>query len=418
MPQKRSRKMPFLAGFLCAAFLGYIGWSYLAIPARTYAATVTYENNEIPAEPISLDWPTQGQAAIATTDQGILATFGKQQSAPTASMAKVMTALAILKEKPLGVGEQGPEIIFTQADVDIYNKYVAQNGSVALVRAGEKITQYQALQALLLPSANNMADTLAIWAFGSLENYVTYVNDYAGKLGMNTSHFADASGFNPATQSTPIDLIKLGKEALKNKVLAEIVSQESATIPVAGTIRNSNRLLDDGDGFIGLKTGTTDQAGGCLLWAATYNVGTTPVTIIGVVMGTADRNAAMIEASQLLLSAKNNFAERTIVKKGVTVGNYTLPWGERIEAITADDIKTVTWKGVKTETRVSLDTTSGTIAQGDTVGKLLGTSTTVGSGEIVHSVPVIAKDSASPPNLWWRVTHPLETWQIRFGKYT
>ena len=117
---------------------------------------------------VDLPWPAYGQGALAAQDYGILQTHGEQKAVPMASVAKVVTALAVLKQKPLAVGEQGPTITVNSDDVAIYNSYYTQGGSVVKVEAGEQISEYQALQALLIPSANNMADTLARWAFRSL----------------------------------------------------------------------------------------------------------------------------------------------------------------------------------------------------------------------------------------------------------
>ena len=118
----------------------------------------------------------------------------------------------------------------TQADVDIYNRYVAQDGSVVPVTVGEKITLYQMLQALMLPSANNIADSMAIWAYGSLQNYSLAANKYVAAHGMNITHIgSDASGLAPDTVGTAHDLVLLGKLAMEHPVLSAIVGQQTAT---------------------------------------------------------------------------------------------------------------------------------------------------------------------------------------------
>jgi D-alanyl-D-alanine carboxypeptidase (penicillin-binding protein 5/6) len=156
-----------------------------------------------------ISWPSVGQSAVAIPGTSILESHGKQTSAPTASVAKVITALAVLQKKPLEIDRPGPSLTLTAADVAIYNSYVAQEGSVVPVSNGEQITEYQMLEALMLPSANNIADSLAIWAFGSLTNYQVYAQHYVTGLGLKSTHIgSDASGYSPSTISSARDLPK------------------------------------------------------------------------------------------------------------------------------------------------------------------------------------------------------------------
>src|SRR5205807_949217 len=103
-------------------------------------------------------------------------------------------------------------------------------------------------------------------------------------MGFSRTVVADASGFSPDTVSTPSELVAIGIAALKNPVIAEIVAQSQAQIPgiPGGIIKNTN-LLFGIDGVIGIKTGTTDEAGHCLLFAARYGAEDgQKVTIVGV----------------------------------------------------------------------------------------------------------------------------------------
>jgi D-alanyl-D-alanine carboxypeptidase (penicillin-binding protein 5/6) len=135
-----------------------------------------------------LSWPTSGQSAVGILNSKVLDTHGIQTPVPTASTAKLITALMVLKAKPLSVGQQGPTITLGPSDLAIYNAYVAEQGSVVQVQSGEQISEYQMLEAMLLPSANNMADSLAIWAYGTLANYSEAANNYIhGSLGLD--HF-------------------------------------------------------------------------------------------------------------------------------------------------------------------------------------------------------------------------------------
>ncbi len=270
------------------------------------ASTQIVDRLDVPAQVPKFDWPTYGQAAFGAHDYGVLATSGQQKPFPMASVAKTVTALAILKQKPLTRGEQGPILTLTNADVAIYNRYVAQNGSVALVESGEQITEYQALQAIMLPSANNMAETLANWAFGSQADYVAYANNLVKSYGMTNTHIVDASGFSPGTTSTAQDLVLLGTRAMANPILAEIVAQTQATLPVAGLVRNVNYQLGE-NGVIGIKTGNTAEAGGCYLMAATRTFDAKhTLTLIVAVMGAPNLATAMRDSLAVLATSYQN----------------------------------------------------------------------------------------------------------------
>ncbi|HSX27887.1 MAG TPA: hypothetical protein VLF60_00355 [Candidatus Saccharimonadales bacterium] len=239
---------------------------------------------------VSPTWPGHvASAAVGASGYGVLATTGQTSPRPTASLAKVITCLAILQKRPLKLGEQGPSIPITAKDEERYHYYVDQNGSVANVQAGTSITERQALEAMLLPSANNIADTSAVWAFGSLDNYRTYASTMLQQMKLtDTKVGKDASGLDPSTTSTAHDLVLLGEIALKNPVIAEIAaSKETSDIPVAGVMPNYNRLVTQ-HGYTGLKLGDSDEAGITLMISTDYTFKGKPVTLVGAVMG-ADR---------------------------------------------------------------------------------------------------------------------------------
>ena len=99
------------------------------------------------------------------------------------------------------------------------------------VSAGEQLSERDLLLALMLPSANNIAETLALRVSGSRDAFIAGLNAEASALGMASTHFADPSGYNPATVSTPGDLVKLARAALAVPALAAVVAARSATLP-------------------------------------------------------------------------------------------------------------------------------------------------------------------------------------------
>jgi serine-type D-Ala-D-Ala carboxypeptidase (penicillin-binding protein 5/6) len=243
-------------------------------------------------------WPAFGQAAFVRTGEAEIHAGPNQHAASIASLAKVMTAYLVLRDHPLGVGQDGPTITLSEADVVDTDRRRAQQESVVSVAAGEQLTERQALQALLLPSANNIAAVLARWDAGSAARFVTRMNAAARELRMTHTRYTDPSGYDDATVSTAADQVRIVERAMHLPVFARIVATPSVTLPVAGPLHNTNRLLGH-DGFVGVKTGSTAAAGGCFAFRAVRRVDGRRTTITGVVLGQPgdDRIAAGLAAA-------------------------------------------------------------------------------------------------------------------------
>lgn len=348
---------------------------------------------------IALPWPAAGQAALGAKGYGLLANHGVSTPLPVASVAKVITATAILQKKPVTPGSQGPVITLTQSDVDLFNKYYLNDGSVIQVQAGEQITEYQALQAMLLPSANNLADTLATWAFGSLDAYITYANGMVRSLGMVNTTVGDATGFNDYTFSTASDIVKLGLAAMNNSTIAAITAQQSATLPVAGSVNNTNWLLGQ-DGVVGIKTGNTDKAGGCYLFAAQRPVLGRQVTLVGAILDDSDLNDAIHQADSIVKASDAGFELVTPVQKGQTVGNYQAPWKAAASIKSEDKISLLAWKGQAVRISSLLPAVKSPLSAGSFVGTI-----TITSGQQSASTRAVLANNLSSPTWTWRIFH-------------
>lgn len=340
-------------------------------------------------------WPSGSQAAFGTVEQGLLESQPNQTVRPTASTIKLLTALTVLDAKPLKVDEQGPLITLTQADMAIYNNYYAKDGSLAQIAVGEQLSERQMLEGILVSSANNYADSLAIWAFGSLEKYRVAAQAMAGKLGLkHTTVGSDASGFSPDTTSTAGDLTILGIAAIKQPVVAQIVQQPETILPIAGVKRNTNWLLGD-DGVVGVKTGNTNEIGGVFVFAYNHQVDAShKVTIVGAIQGKPTIFEAVLEARAFIKQIKTYFSVATPVKKGEVVATYQAPWGQKIHAVAGEDVSFVTGPGATAKPRLNLDSIATPTASGNSVG-------TVAFGGA--SVKIITTSQLAEPTWQWRV---------------
>jgi D-alanyl-D-alanine carboxypeptidase (penicillin-binding protein 5/6) len=247
-------------------------------------------------------WPADGQAAVQIGQSQIQA-GPNQHAAPIASLAKVMTTYLVLRDHPLNVGEGGPTITLTAADVADTYRRAGHGESVVPIAAGERLTELQALQAVLVPSANNIAAVLARWDAGSTDSFVGRMNGVARSLGMTHTRYTDPSGYDDSTISTAVDQVRIVDQAMRVSVFASIVSAPSATLPVAGTVHNTNTLLGY-NGFVGVKTGSDSAAGGCFAFRAIRWIHGKRTTITGVVLGQPghDRIAAGLAAAAAIVN--------------------------------------------------------------------------------------------------------------------
>jgi serine-type D-Ala-D-Ala carboxypeptidase (penicillin-binding protein 5/6) len=244
------------------------------------AGTATPSREQLGA----VSWPAGGTSAADISGIGVVAGPGATRQVPIASVAKLMTAYVILQDHPLAGGGSGPDITVEPSEAAAYPSQARDGDSLVAVAAGEAISERHALEALLLPSADNMAWILARWDAGSQAAFAARMNATARRLGMTGTSYTDASGLDSSTASTAADQVRLGMAAMQVPALAAIVDMPTAVVPVAGTIRNTNTLLGQ-DGIAGLKTGSTQTAGGCVLIAAWQEVSGRNTLIVAATFG-------------------------------------------------------------------------------------------------------------------------------------
>lgn len=401
--QESRRKSYWKLVVIILVLIGYIAWAlYRPLPdikpsLNTVQVTKTVKSNK-------LAWPGAGESAVGIVGDNTITYNGSNSKLPIASTAKLITCLAVLSEKPLKLGQQGPIITMTAKDVALYEQYLAAGGSVVKVVDGEQISEYQMIQTIMLPSANNMADSLVDWAFGSTANYSEYANAYLKKHGINNTNVGvDASGLSPTSTSTAEDLVKIGKLAMENPVLAEVVGQKTATgIPVVNDIKNVNYLLGT-NGIIGVKTGNTDEAGGVFVSASTVKINERPTTIVTSVIGAPNLVTAMNSSVPLITSSQQNFPEVTLVAANRVVGHYDVPWGDSIPAKTGDDLSFQAFGGNKVSANVKLES----IPANSQAGKTVGTVRNTKSGTTPQqTIPVNLSSSVKKAPITWRLIHP------------
>ncbi|MFB7134426.1 D-alanyl-D-alanine carboxypeptidase [Streptomyces sp. NPDC056237] len=351
----------------------------------------------------SLPWPDEGQGYMAATGLGTVDSFGEQKAVPIGSVAKAMTAYIVLRDHPLKKGEKGPSIkVDAKAESD--GKLDSEGESTLnTVTAGDKLTEQEALSAIMIPSANNIARLLARWDAGSEEAFVKKMNDTAKSLGMKNTTYTDPSGLNATTVSSAEDQVKLGQKLVEIPALMDITKLPSWTDPSGKSWRNYNTLVPY-NGALGIKTGSTTKAGGNLLFAAHKMVGDTDQLIVGAVLGqhkpaiidtvNAVSKEAMVATQDLLESAK-------VVKKGDVVGTVTDGLGGSTPVVATKDVSAVGWSGLTV--KLELNDDGKTIPHSAAAGTHVGTLT-VGEGRSQVKVPVALKSDLMEPAFGAKLT--------------
>jgi D-alanyl-D-alanine carboxypeptidase (penicillin-binding protein 5/6) len=196
----------------------------------------------------------------------------------------------------------GARLLVAAGDVADMKRRQGRGESIVKVRAGEVLSRDEALTALLLPSANNVAAMLAERVSGHWPAFLRLMNQTAQELGMTDTTYTDPSGYQPSTVSTAHDQLLLLRAALRSSTLARIMGEPSAHVPVAGVVRNTNSLLGH-NGFVAGKTGSTSSAGGCLVFRVVRH----GRVLDGAVLG--QRGGSLISAG---LAAASNLASQAL----------------------------------------------------------------------------------------------------------
>jgi serine-type D-Ala-D-Ala carboxypeptidase (penicillin-binding protein 5/6) len=375
-----------------------------SVPPMTLAASVT-TMRVLPGVAPRPDWPGQAEAAVGLPGTGLLGTHGGSQPVPIASLAKIMTAYLVLTDHVLPAGGSGPAITVTATDASAYATDQRQGQSVVRVMPGEKLTELQALEALLIPSGNNIASLLARWDAGSEGAFVAKMNAQARLLGLRETRYADASGADPATVSTAADQFRLTLRALQIPAFRQIVAMPQVTLPVAGLAYNVNAALGH-DGITGVKTGSSSQAGGCLAFAAIRTIAGSQVTIVGVVLGVRataaqpSELAGVISAAEGLLGSTGGDLEHVeVIQPGAVLARVSSAWTAGPAGVAAAGVAVTAWPGSPVTVTVTPRPLGHSISRGQPVAQA---TVTVG-GEVRH-ITLDASQAAPAPSVRWLLT--------------
>jgi D-alanyl-D-alanine carboxypeptidase (penicillin-binding protein 5/6) len=306
----------------------------------------------------------------------------------------------VLEQRPLSGKDQGPSITFTNRDVQILQDVLNAGGSWQAVQPGWKLSERDAIETMLIPSANNYAESLAIWAYGSVPKYLTAARAFLKAHHLDHTTLVDTNGLDSGDRSTPADLVTLGKLALAQPAIASTVRMQSATEPQIGQITNTNELLGTA-GIDGIKTGTTDQAGACLLFSAKVDLGTRSVEVVGVILGARTHSQLDATVPGLLASVRKGLHDVPLADRNQVFATYHTKWGGIAKAVAGRAVSMLVWGRTSVVRVADVQPIRGG-KKGEPVGRV-----TYRVGTRIMTVPLVLDRSVLAAPVWWRLTHPL-----------
>ncbi|MFI5036501.1 MAG: D-alanyl-D-alanine carboxypeptidase family protein [Acidimicrobiales bacterium] len=345
----------------------------------------------------ALVWPSQGSAAVVIPAYGVRVS-SNDDVVPIASLSKMMTAYVVLRQLPLTGDESGPCVTVNAADYALYQHMVVTGQSSVKVAVGEVLCERDLMNGLLVHSANNYAILLSVMAAGSVRQFVAMMNDTAAQLGLRHTHYAEPSGYQAGSVSTALEQAELAALIMQSPLVRSIVDQTSVTLPVAGTVTTFTPYVGV-DNVIGVKSGRTVAAGGCVAMAMTFQRGAATETLYAVVLGQRGGDllgAAGAAALALAFSARDNQLHLTFAA-GTPVG--TVGWGaHRTPVVLTRTHSLWWWAGAgPLATSIRLRPLRSGVHRGEVVGWL-----TV-RGDATYRFAVSAARAAAPATIWQRL---------------
>jgi len=249
----------------------------LNIYANEYVNTKNYLKVNVPAAVV-----------IDNNTHRILFDKNANEKRSIASLTKVMTSILLVENCELN------EVVTTPDSI------VNVGGSLLGLKRGDKITAYNLLVGMLLPSGNDAAYTTGMHIGGTIERFAEMMTEKAKQIGALNTNFKNAHGLDvEGHYSTAYDMALITSYALKNNVINEIVNSKSLSVTYGKTTRslnNTNRLLKSDAYVDGVKTGYTDNAERCVITSGTKN----DFRIISVVLGATDTDTRFNTARDLM----------------------------------------------------------------------------------------------------------------------
>ncbi len=306
---------------------------------------------------------------------------------PMASMTKIMSMLLIMENIENGSLKYEDKVLISE-------NASGMGGSQVFLQAGEEYTVDDLLKCIAVSSANDAVVAMAEKISGSVDTFVTLMNEKAKSLGLENTNFANPHGLdNENHYSTAYDMAIMAKELLKHEDILKYTSiyEDYLTKPDGSQVWlvNTNRLVRFYDGVDGLKTGYTTEAGYCLTGTAKKN----DLRLISVVMKSPSAEERSSDTSTLLTYGFNSFKSNVIYSKDKSLGKIKIEKGKLKEVDVylkedATEILSVTEKPSDYTFNIKIDKIIAPVKAGTIVGT---TEIIDNEGNIIKEADIIVK---------------------------
>jgi D-alanyl-D-alanine carboxypeptidase (penicillin-binding protein 5/6) len=343
-----------------------------------------------------------GSWALVDADTGLyLAGKDPDKRVPIASTTKIMVALVALEE-----GVDLDEKVTVSEDAAAYAGSVYSN--VGLYPY-DRVSVEDLLTAALVPSGTDAVYALAEdLGDGSVDEFVGKMNDKAKEMGLKNTHYENPAGIDdPKNYSSAEDLAKITRAAMKYPEFRKIVAEPEATIATQDRqiqIVNTNLLVVPNSGYsygpaIGVKTGTSPQAGPCLVAAAKSG----DESYIAVVLDAAGDSQRFDAARTALEYGFGKFDNEPLVKQGDDFADLELPYrrDETVKLVAAKNVTALAGPGLT----VAREATHKEAPPSAQKGQQLGTVKVSVEGRNAGSSPLVVQQGYKAASFWQKITY-------------
>ncbi|MDR3316163.1 MAG: D-alanyl-D-alanine carboxypeptidase [Coriobacteriales bacterium] len=384
------RRRPSQFVCLLLAFVLACACSF-SIPQQSFAdvrATDSVKGTPLARAPITDAPDIDAEYAGLCTEDGLVL-WERNGMTPTAmaSCTKVMTAVVAIEN--------------CAPETSMYVTYGAAttDGTSANLQEGDTATMRDLLLGLLVPSGNDAAVAIAENVAGNQFAFVDMMNAKALDLGMTNTHFVNASGLDEDNHYTTVDdYYKLVRYAMGLPLFREIVGKPTATATIGGRVEefeSTNVLFDYMDGVTGIKTGTTDAAGYCLIASVKHN----GIELYAIIFGASTPEARFDDAQTLLEWGFTHYRQIELINATIPVGRLALTdWPDKTVDVYAANPATITifdYSGEITQ-EVKLEDWGGALQKGARVGTVIWSQ----NGEVLVTLDLIAAETVNAPGFW------------------
>lgn len=339
--------------------------------------------------PLETEAPFELEAAsVLLMDAGtgtVILEKNADEKRPVASVTKLMTILLVLEALDEGK-------ITLEQEVTVSKAAAGMGGSQALLDAGGIYPLSELLKSLIIASANDSAVALAELLMGSEENFAAAMNRRAQELGLNDTHYVNASGLPAEGQyTTARDVAELSREVLKHPTYFEYSGIWMDEIVHKGgrvtQLVNTNRLIRFYEGADGVKTGSTNEAKYCV--SATAKRG--DERFLAVVLGAPTGAKRFDLAGKLLNYAFENYSTKTFLVKGQVIDKQIPVSGALSRSISASalcDLSVLVKRGEEKNWTMEFNLPK-CVRAPQRKGEVIGQAIALRCGERVTNVPIV-----------------------------